>query len=801
MLNARTGVERYNSSLEAAKKQITGGLTPAMMGINTSKLEQMGMQMSATTTKTSRLKSHVDKLNNTLSGLNGVVSGLIGLGLVYWLKSTVDKAIHSQHEWDKLNAVLKEHGGNLETAKKEITDLASQYGFAKGEVREASHVFMQAGMTYQELTKNQGALTTAMALSVGTGRNVSESAKLLQKAYMGQGRALKELGMDIKEYKDETTGVIDKERLNQDILTKTASQLEAHGKSGEATIMRYNNSIEKLQTTIGEKLLPILTPFLETVTKLINKFVEAPSYTHYLTAGLLALAAGGMILAPIILSLGVVGNAIKKIGSEFKKLGGFFGSKHKLDMDCGVCPPGTVVGDQSGSWGKGKGTKSKGKTGRLGKITRKIPGIGRLSGLMGKIPGGGRLLGLLSGMGGISGLGSLAGGTTAKLTGLLGGGLKGLGGLGRLGGLAAGAARFAGPIGLAITAATAGYGAYQGWNETKGPVQEKAKGALGGAVEQLSFGLINKQQTMDGINWLYNQTKDIPSKIGGFLGQVKDIITKPFVNAWNTANTIVGNGVNHVVSFFTKLINRSRNILNTIIIIVTSPFTNAWNTAKNIVNESVRGVITFFNNLINTSRGILNTIISIVTSPFTRAWNTAKQLVTDGVNNISSTMTRLPDIAGQALGRMFDTVKGWAEQITGQFGGIICKILGCSPGIIPAFRKLGKEVPRQVAKTLPYLTDLSNAMAIPSTTLEVSAIPSLDPSALDSLTIPLKSGGGSGGYNLASSSSVVSNSSIYHDHNHYHEPITINARDMSRSEFKSVLLSVLEEGNRRYTPP
>jgi hypothetical protein len=128
-------------------------------------------------------------------------------------------------------------------------------------------------------------------------------------------------------------------------------------------------------------------------------------------------------------------------------------------------------------------------------------------------------------------------------------------------------------------------------------------------------------------------------------------------------------------------------------------------------------------------------------------------------------------------------------------------IYGQSPGLIPGFKKLGNEVPRQVAKTLPYLTDLSNAMAIPSTSLEVSAIPSLDASVLDSLSVPLTSTGNSGGYNLASSSSVVSNSSVYHDHNHYHEPITINAKDMSYHEFQSTLISILEEGNRRYTPP
>ena len=66
-------------------------------------------------------------------------------------------------------------------------------------------------------------------------------------------------------------------------------------------------------------------------------------------------------------------------------------------------------------------------------------------------------------------------------------------------------------------------------------------------------------------------------------------------------------------------------------------------------------------------------------------------------------------------------------------------IYGQSPGLLPGFKKLGREVPRQISKTLPYLESLSSAMAIPSTSLEVSAIPALDSSALDSLTVPLTS--------------------------------------------------------------
>ena len=92
-----------------------------------------------------------------------------------------------------------------------------------------------------------------------------------------------------------------------------------------------------------------------------------------------------------------------------------------------------LPGDGTTKTTKGKGTKGTGR--RVSRIGSRIPGVGRL--------------------------GNIFGGVGSRLTGIFGGlGSKLGGGVGSLGGLAAGAARFAGPIGLAITAATAGYGAY-----------------------------------------------------------------------------------------------------------------------------------------------------------------------------------------------------------------------------------------------------------------------------------------------------------------------------------------------------
>ena len=274
----------------------------------------------------------------------------------------------------------------------------------------------------------------------------------------------------------------------------------------------------------------------------------------------------------------------------------------------------------------------------------------------------------------------------------------------------------------------------------------KRIGEIGGEAGAYITGAWNNT-----VKWFTN----LPKTIGGALGGLKEYITKPFRDAWNKANEAVKKGVANVTNYIKSLPGKIKQRL-----------ANIWN---------------------------------IITTPFTNAWNSAKTIVNGGIDTVVGAFSGLPGQVGAWMKSAADTVQYWAEKLGGPLLEIYCRIMGCSPGIIPAFKKLGREVPRQISKTLPHLEALSSAMNIPSTSLEVSAIPSLDSSVLDSLTVPLTSSGGDGyGSSPYNRSSV---NTTYNDHNHYHEPITINAKDMSLNEFKSTLISVLEEGKHRYTPP
>ena len=290
--------------------------------------------------------------------------------------------------------------------------------------------------------------------------------------------------------------------------------------------------------------------------------------------------------------------------------------------------------------------------------------------------------------------------------------------------------------------------------------------------------------------------KKLWDSIKGALSRKWDAITKPFRDAWNNAM---------------KWLHSKWRAF-------TQPIINAWN---NYVVKPLIGTYNWIKQKWHETMSWLGT-----------QWNTYVQPIIAGAAQLGAALKKTFDDAVVAAQPVLNILKDIKKLIYGESPGLIPGfkelgptavksfssalpivgkliaplettkniIYGQSPGLLPGFKKLGREVPRQISKTLPYLESLSSAMAIPSTSLEVSAIPSLDSSALDSLTVPLTSAAG-GGYGNSSYSSMSTVSTIYNDHNHYHEPITINAKDMSLSEFKSTLISVLEEGKQRYTPP
>ncbi|MGV3189855.1 phage tail tape measure protein [Streptococcus sp. 11273D007BT] len=85
--------------------------------------------------------------------------------------------------------------------------------------------------------------------------------------------------------------------------------------SGKSAVERFRSSLEVLQITIGEKLLPVLTPIIEKVTEWVEKFAEADETTQKFW---MAIAGGLAVSYPL---LNFAGNAVSAIGNVSSAFG------------------------------------------------------------------------------------------------------------------------------------------------------------------------------------------------------------------------------------------------------------------------------------------------------------------------------------------------------------------------------------------------------------------------------------------------------------------------------------------------
>ena len=261
-----------------------------------------------------RLRSFADETSN----LGGAMTGLIGIGIGAWLASCVKEAANADAQWKKLNATLAAHGENVQAADESVYKLANTYGFATKDVRDATLALSVAGQSMQQITKNGGDMQAVLGLASAKSMTASEAANQMERAYQGNGRALKSLGLNIKDYTNSTTKKIDVDKLNDAVINKTAASLDAQGKSSEATMMRMSNATEHLQVALGKALLPAVSKLTDVLVSLSGWFDSLSPQMQGMvtdaTALFAVLAGASMVLSPLIQvidALGKVGGLLK----------------------------------------------------------------------------------------------------------------------------------------------------------------------------------------------------------------------------------------------------------------------------------------------------------------------------------------------------------------------------------------------------------------------------------------------------------------------------------------------------------
>ena len=241
------------------------------------------------------------------TAVGGAVT-MMSASMLNYAKSAVDSAMTAETEWNKFSTAVKNSGGNWDQQSDEIKSWVKEYSNSMGrsvaDTRAAMTTYMNMGMTF---TESQKAMEATSNYAAQMGMTQEAAAGQLQKAFMGNGKALKSLGLDIKNHKDETTGTIDKQRLLNDVMNRTKGSAEKYADSTAGKFQRLNNVMAGLKTDFGAALLDAITPLIPVVQGFLNTINGLPGPVK--TAGFAAIALGagiGIIAGPLMSVIGLM---------------------------------------------------------------------------------------------------------------------------------------------------------------------------------------------------------------------------------------------------------------------------------------------------------------------------------------------------------------------------------------------------------------------------------------------------------------------------------------------------------------
>lgn len=267
-----------------------------------------------------------NRIKNSSAGMKMALGGAmtaVGVGMASLAKEAVSSAITAETEWNRFGAAVNSTGGNWEQQSTEIKKWVSNYsnsmGRSIGDTRSAMTALMAYGLSAKEAEQSMGAVS-GMAAQLGISQE--EASSKLTKAFAGQGRGLKQLGINLDDYKDKATGAIDKQRLLRDITNKTKDASSKYAGSTQADMNRINQAITNIKTDFGKALLTSIQPLLPVVQGLLNTFNNLPGPIKTILFSIGGLAAViGVVAGPITTMVGAVQSlkgAVSAVSSTMK---------------------------------------------------------------------------------------------------------------------------------------------------------------------------------------------------------------------------------------------------------------------------------------------------------------------------------------------------------------------------------------------------------------------------------------------------------------------------------------------------
>jgi tape measure domain-containing protein len=299
-------------------------------------------QIKSVDTATDKLSGGLNGLGNKLQTLGGKFAtfggAIASLGAGAALKGFIDAGIAADRTSKTITALAgsykevagvnniandaaKEFGIGQTTAAKSVADLY-------GRLRPMGISLKDIGKTFNGVNKAAALmnLTSAdtegvmlqLSQAMGSGALQGDELRSIMERLPAVGQAVaKVMGVSVGEIKKLGSDG----KITTDIIVKAMDELNKLKAPPPDPYKLYTAAMEDLQTVIGKKLLPVLTPFVQALTGLINGFSTLPQPLQNVIVGIGGfLAVLALIAAPLGFLIAGIGNlmvalAAAKVGA------------------------------------------------------------------------------------------------------------------------------------------------------------------------------------------------------------------------------------------------------------------------------------------------------------------------------------------------------------------------------------------------------------------------------------------------------------------------------------------------------
>lgn len=286
--------------LDAAKA--SGDDFNTVMNVSTSTLQQFGLKAKDTSRVTDALSFVANKTASGFEDLGlamqyvGPVAKSVGMS-VESTSSAIGLLSNAGIEGQKAGTALRGALSKLLDPAKENENAFRKLGFSSQDFKRKIIDFPGVLDKIKTSTKGLNGAQRAALISQAFGVEAQSAMNILVNQ---GGDALRDLTKETKNAKGYTSDL--------------AKEMSGSSKS---KVDQFKSSLEVLSITVGQKLLPTLTPIIKNVTDLINKFSEADPATQKLLINLGLITAGAY---PVSKALGTVTGASSTVFGWFSKL-------------------------------------------------------------------------------------------------------------------------------------------------------------------------------------------------------------------------------------------------------------------------------------------------------------------------------------------------------------------------------------------------------------------------------------------------------------------------------------------------